>query len=390
MWGWLWRAPGVPLLRFRGVQVVGHPTMVIPIVVYSSVLGSTRFLGRYPDLPGAAITAMTIVSVFMGILSVLLHEFGHTFRARREGLRADKITLWGLGGVSWNSGAHSPGAAFRVTAAGPMVSVVLAVLFGAFSWFAWRAGLPHAVLGVALLLAEVNAAMLAFNLLPMVPMDGGRIVHSALWRLRGLGFATRWACRIGIAVASTVIVLGAAAPFLGIFSSVAGTAGLAIMVNGGIMLWMTLSYRSATQLRPRQSRELLVGDLVEEAGPREAPGVTIARFLENAAGSTRYGTAASAVVEDGRTMGVISRGLAGLVPVDQREKTAIADVMLRTEDAVVLQRETSVAEAFRMLQGASRRGVVLDRGRVTAIILTSDLADVLLQVKDAARGVDGR
>jgi hypothetical protein len=61
--------------------------------------------------------------------------------------------------------------------------------------------------------------------------------------------------------------------------------------------------------------------------------------------------------------------------------------MLRKEDAVVLQRETPVAVAFRALQAAPRRGVILDRGRVTAIILASDLADVLLRVQDAARGV---
>ena len=391
MWGWLWRASNVPLLRVRGVLVEAHPTVAIPIVLYAGVLGSTRYLGRYPDLSNTAITAMTIASLFLAPLSILLHEFGHTFQARREGLQADRITLWGLGGVSWSSGPRSPGAAFRVVAAGPLVSVLLALLFGAFGWLAGRVGLPAAVVGVAVLLAQFNAVMVAFNMLPMVPLDGGRILHSALWRRRGEAFATAWAARVGILVASTVIAFGAVAPFLGIFALVAGfNLGFSIMVQGVIMLWMTRSYASAAaQLPARRSRGAVVGDLVEAAAPSDAPsaGVSVARFLADATASRGYGTAASQVLEHGNAVGVISRGLAGQVPAHEREATAVADVMLRKQDAVVLKRETPVAEAFRALQAASRRGVVLDRGRVTAIILTSDLADVLLRMNDAARGV---
>ncbi|MDQ6777933.1 MAG: hypothetical protein M3071_17375 [Actinomycetota bacterium] len=358
-------------------------------MVYTSFLGSTRYLGRYPNLSGAEITAMTIATVFLAELSILLHEFGHTFQARREGLRADKITLWGLGGVSWNSGPASPGSALRLTAAGPLVSALLAVLLGGLGWLARRVGLPTSVVGIAVLLAQFNAVILVFNLLPMVPMDGGRLLHAALWRLRGLAFATAWASRVGIVLASAVIALGAILPFLAVsVPGVSANPGLSLMITGVIMLWMTLSYRSAARGRPTAPRELRLVDLVEAAPPPDVPGpnVTIARFLEGATGSAGYGTAASAVIDGGRTVGTISRGLAGLVPADQRERTAVAAVMLRKEDAVVLRRETPIAEAFRTLQAASGRGVLLDRGRVTTIILISDLADVLLQLKDAARG----
>ncbi|MDQ6607839.1 MAG: site-2 protease family protein [Actinomycetota bacterium] len=380
----------MPLLRVRGILVQAHWSASIPLVLYGGLLGSTRYLGRYPDLSSTAITAMTIASLPLGALSILLHEIGHSLQARREGLRADRITLWAMGGVSWNSGPRSPGAAFRLTAAGPLVSALLVVLFGAFGWLGRRAGLPGGVVGVAVLLAQVNAVMFAFNMLPMVPLDGGRILHSALWRLRGMASASAWAARVGIVVASTVIAFGAVAPFLGILPSLAGfTPGLGIMINGAIMLWMTLAYASAAEVRPRWSGEVIVGDLMETPARRDgpAPGVTIARFLEGGTGSPGYGTAASPVIHDGHIVGSISRGLAGQIPADQREATAVADVMLRKEDAVVLERQTPVAEAFRALQEASRRGVVLDRGQVTAIILTSDLADVLLRVQDAARGV---
>jgi Zn-dependent protease len=387
----------VPLFRFRGILIEAHWSSVIPLVGYSGLLGTTRYLGRYPDLSGTTITAMTIVSVLMVPVSILLHELGHTFQARREGLWAARITLWGLGGVSWSSDVRSPGASFRVAAAGPLVSAFLTVLFGALGWLARRAGFPTSVVGVVVLVAQFNAVMLAFNLILMVPLDGGRLLHAALWRVRGPRFAFEWASRVGVVIASAVLAFGAVAPFLNILPQNIGfngfSPGFTIMLDGLIMLWMTLTYRSAAQVRPRRSGDARVGDLVEAATPSEAPApeVSIARFLEGTSGSAGYGTAASTVLKNGRTVGVISRGLAGLVPEDRRAETAVADVMLHKEDAVVLQRETPVAVAFRALQAASGRGVILDRGRVTAIILASDLADVLLRVQDAARGVvDGR
>jgi Zn-dependent protease len=387
----------VPLFTFRGIQVQAHWSVAFPLVGYAGFLGSSRYLGRYPQLSTTTITAMTVVSLLLIPVSIILHEFGHSFQARREGLHADRITLWGLGGISWSSGPRSAGADFRMVAAGPSVTVVLVVLGAVLAWLAKGAGLPTAVTGVVILFWQFNAAMLAFNLLPMVPLDGGRLLNAGLWRLRGVAFARTWVCRLGVVIALTVIAVGAVAPFLITLNTPARfSPGLAIMFWGVIMLWETLAYASAVRVRPRRRQwsELLVGDLMEGAVPGDAPasGVTIARFLEDAASPPPgYGTAAFPVLEDGRAVGLISRGLAGRVPADQHEGTAIGDVMLRKEDAVVLRRETTIAEAFRLLQDASRQhGVILDRGRVTAIILKSDLAHVLLAAKDAARGVVDR
>jgi Zn-dependent protease len=393
MWGWLWRAPGLPLFLFRGIRVDAHPSVAFLIVAYSSLLGSTRFLGRYPEASGAAITAMIIASLLAAELSILLHEMGHTFQARREGLRADRITLWGLGGVSWNSGPRSAGAEFRLTIAGPSVSALLAVLCGGLGWLARRAALPPGVVGVAVLLSQFNAVAVAFNLFPVVPMDGGRILHSALWRVRGPRFAFTWVSRVGVLLASMVLLIGLTASFLGILPQMAGVnPGYSVFLEGLIMLAMTISYRSAMQVRPRGREELVVRDLVDGPCPGDvrSPDVTVAEFLDHAAPSGGYGTAASAVFHHGRMVGVITLGLATSVAVDERGRTTVAEVMLRKEDAVVLQPGTPVGEAFRRLQVASRRGVIMERGRVTAVIPASDLADVLLRVNDAARGVGVR
>ncbi len=373
----------MPLVRVRNISVEAHWSVAIAILTYSSWVGSSRFFGRYPDLSDATITVMTIVTVLLFEATIVLHELGHAFRARREGVEATKITLWALGGVAWIGSRRSPGVAFRVAAAGPLVTAFLAVLFTALGWLERRIGFPDPVVGVTVLLAQAEGIVLAFNLLPIFPLDGGQILHAALWRLRGFAFAWAWAIRTGVAVALLAFAFGALASPLGIL---APSRGLTVMLNGAVLMWWSTRHRPSAA--PRATTRLpVVADLLEASAVRADPAseTTVAQFLEDTPVSNGFGTSASTIRDRGRAVGIISRGLAGQVPPDQREATVLAEIMLRQEDAIVLKRETPIEEAFRTLQSGSRRGVVLDGRRVTAIILASDLADVLLQIKDAAR-----
>ena len=388
MWGFLWRRPGVPLFTFRGVQVEAHWSVVWPLIAYGSWLADTRFLGRYPSLSPTTLTAMILASLVLGELSILLHEFGHTFRSRREGLQADRITLWGLGGVSWSSGERSAGASFRIVLAGPLVSLVLALLFGALGWVGRRAGFPTGVVGVAVLMSQLNAVMLAFNLLPIVPLDGGQLLQATLWRLRGAAFGFRWATRTGLALAGAAVAFAVVGPFLGI-SPGGGGYSFSILIGTMVLFYMTTRYRSSHRPRAGGRRLMVVGDLLEATPDREPArhDLRVAEFLAGAAGAAGYGSAARPVVDHGKTVGAISHGLAALVPEGERDFKRVGEVMLRPEDAVALKRETPIRQAFDLLQADGGRGVITHRGRVTAIILASDLADVILRWQDRQRGV---
>ena len=110
-----------------------------------------------------------------------LHEFGHALQARREGIEIDGITLWLFGGVARFKGSfQSAGAEFRVAVAGPLVSLVLGVLF---VLIALIPSMPSEADGVAAWLGYIDLTLLVFNLIPAPPLDGGRVLHAALWRL---------------------------------------------------------------------------------------------------------------------------------------------------------------------------------------------------------------
>jgi Zn-dependent protease/CBS domain-containing protein len=156
--------------------------------------------------------------------TVVAHEMGHALVARRLGMEVDGIDLWALGGFTRTRGEPGgPGAELALAAAGPAVNVlvigvcVLAGLgFGSVGHFV-RVALSETGLhaGVALVLlswlALINAVLLAFNLLPALPLDGGRIARAIAWKATGDPLAATRACaRLG-QVLGGVLVFGGVA-----------------------------------------------------------------------------------------------------------------------------------------------------------------------------------
>ncbi|MGI9622108.1 MAG: site-2 protease family protein [Acidimicrobiales bacterium] len=165
-----------------GIPVGLNWGLLIIAVLYLMSL-ATGFLPN--AVPGATTTAYWLVAtggVAMFFASILAHELGHSLVAQREGIRVKAITLWLLGGVAEiEKEAGSPGAEFRIAAAGPAVSVVLAAAF-AGAGFALGSVFGSGLVATMLVwLGLVNGILAVFNLVPAAPLDGGRILTAALW-----------------------------------------------------------------------------------------------------------------------------------------------------------------------------------------------------------------
>lgn len=155
---------------------------------------------------GTAAWLMAAAAALLLCVSVVLHELGHALVARRYRLAVHSITLFALGGVAEIDGeSDSPVQELLVAVAGPVVSIVLALL-GALVW--WHS--PWIVLGLlALHLSLTNGMMAVFNLLPGYPMDGGRVLRAVLWFLTDEELpAARVASRAGRACGWLLILLG--------------------------------------------------------------------------------------------------------------------------------------------------------------------------------------
>lgn len=190
--------------------------LVLPLFAYliasqiPAYIGLFRSVGLHIDpaaLEGGARPYLVGLAAALGLfVSVLIHELGHALVARGYGVKTKEITLWFLGGVAqFDDLPKQRGAEAIVAIAGPLTSVLLAFL----SALAWplASGAP-VVLFVLSYLTITNAALAIFNLLPALPLDGGRVLRSLLALAMPRTKATRVAGNVGSVVAILLGVYG--------------------------------------------------------------------------------------------------------------------------------------------------------------------------------------
>ncbi len=151
-----------------------------------------------------------VVGFAMAILlfaSVLCHELGHSLVARSQGTKVNSITLFIFGGLATiDAEAETPGKAFQVAIAGPVVSLILFVLLTLTSQL-FAADHPMGVLSGSL--ARINLVLALFNLIPGLPLDGGQILKAVVWKATGNRFqGVRWAAKAGQTLGWAAVTLG--------------------------------------------------------------------------------------------------------------------------------------------------------------------------------------
>ncbi len=176
------------LFRAFGIQVYLHWTWFI--LFY--------FLVQRPhDYSSPAWQVAEVLSIFA---IVVVHEFGHALACRSVGGRSEHIVLWPLGGVAYVQPPHRPGAVLWSIVAGPLVNVVLIPVTYAVMMLSARTGNLDVML-FAEWLFIFNIVILVFNMLPIYPLDGGKVVQSLLWFVLGFGRSLRIATAMGLVLA---------------------------------------------------------------------------------------------------------------------------------------------------------------------------------------------
>ncbi|NNJ71081.1 MAG: site-2 protease family protein [Kiritimatiellales bacterium] len=167
----------------------------IPIRVHFLLLIALPFIMTFFSTPSVPLRLLGAIGLFA---SVALHEIGHSVVAQAKGSYIQEIVLYPFGGAAKISNIPKrPIDEILVALAGPAVSLLLGIL-GVTAGFRMLAAMPEAThYPLVLELGAINVALFVFNLLPVFPMDGGRVLRALLASKKSRVEATRIAATIG-------------------------------------------------------------------------------------------------------------------------------------------------------------------------------------------------
>jgi len=368
------RADGVRAGSVAGVPILVAPSWFLIAAVITILFAPA--IGN--ELPGVGNWRYGVSFAFAVLLyaSVLVHELGHTLTARAFGLPVRRITLHLLGGLSEiEQEPDSASKEFLVAAAGPVVSLGLA---GA--GYVSLQGLTPSTVAYVLLLEVTGANLLVglFNLLPGLPLDGGRILRAAVWGITGRpSSGTVVAAWVGRLVA--VAVIGAPLFFAwrsGYEPSFVGLVWSALIAS---FIWSGAN----AALRASKVRERLPL-LTAQSLVRRAHAVRHDVPLAEALRQLAEVSAGALIVADGegRPMGVVSEAAVVATPAARRPWVPVGDVSRRIEPGTTLPASLEGEALLRAIQEhpATEYLVVDADGRVTGVLTTADVQRVFAGV----------
>jgi Zn-dependent protease len=259
------------LFRLLGITFQIDLTWML-VFAFMAFSLAAQFSKEHPDWSVTHYWIVGIVTCLLFFVAIIFHELAHCLVARVAGLPIQSITLFILGGVSHiGKEAQRPGIEFLVSAAGPLASAGISVLFAVLH-MATRSSL-ETVAAVAEWLAEINLVLVLFNLIPAFPLDGGRMLRSALWGMTGdFSKATRVASGVG-RTTSVLFFLG------GVLFVIAGQFTYGLWT--GLIGWFLWAASRQNQ-RQADLRDSLTGltasDLMVSNCPRIQTGTSLARL----------------------------------------------------------------------------------------------------------------
>jgi len=354
--------------RVAGIELGAHWSLLLVAALSVWSLADGVFPETNPGLSDGSYLAMAIVATVLFFASIVLHELGHAIQAQREGVGIDGITLWVFGGVASLKGeSPSAGAEFRIAIAGPIVSLAIGfVCLGA----ALALPLPDAVDAVAFWLGQINLYLLVFNLIPALPLDGGRVLRAYLWaRRKDFTSATRTAGSLGRFFGQVMIGIGLALViFVGSFS------GVWLAFLG----WFLLAAAEA-ELESGSARAALAGLTVRHAMIRDpvtvGPDTSVQELIDDVFFPTRH--TAFPVLGEGRVAGIVSFRQALELPRTAWPTVPVRELMIPGNEACI-DPDTPLAEALpRLTTGELRRVLACRDGRLEGLLSLTDVARLM-------------
>jgi Zn-dependent protease/CBS domain-containing protein len=362
----------IPLFKLFGFKVNVDASWLILAVLVTWSLAKGLFPYYFTGFSNSTYWWMGIAGAVGLFMSIIFHEFCHSLVARQFGLQMKGITLFIFGGVAeMESEPKSAKAEFLMAIAGPLSSILLGGFFYLVHIAAISAGWSSPVNGVLLYLMIINLILAGFNLLPAFPLDGGRVLRSILWSVKGnLRWATRIASGLGSAIGVFMIIFG-------VLSFIAGS-----FIGGVWYFLIGLFIRQASRMSYSQlvMRNALAGEQIQRFMKTDPVTVSSSLPVDQLVSDYFYKFHYKMFpVSDGN-------GLKGCVTSKQVKELAreewnrhtVKDVLIPCSEENAVSSQTDALQALSLMnRTGNSRLMVVDNNRLLGVVTLKDMLKFL-------------
>ena len=357
-----------------GIPFFINPSWFFVLGLVTWSYGSS--LTQFPQLTGIMPWLLGLVAALLLFSSVLAHELGHSFVAISQGIPVKSITLFIFGGLATlEKESETPLQAFLVAIAGPLVSILL---FGILSFLVATVPLSLPLKAVVSLVAYINLVLAVFNMIPGLPLDGGNVLKSIVWKItgnpnKGVIFAGRVGQVIGwIAIALGILSILGISQVGSIWTLLIGTF---LLQNAGF------AAQSATvqdKLNQYTARDAVIAD-----SPVVEQNLSLREFVNNyVIGKERWKK--FLVVDQARqSIGAVTTEDLKQIPTSQWNEVYLNELAKPVPEADKIAADTSLLEAAKLFETKSARELVVIEDVATVLGLLEKASIVSLMTQEA-------
>ncbi|QLE52397.1 site-2 protease family protein [Nostoc sp. C057] len=354
-----------------GIPFYIHPSwfLVLGLVTWSY---SSGLAAQFPQLSAGFALLLGLMTALMLFASVVAHELGHSFVAIRQGIDVKSITLFIFGGLaSLEKESKTPGEAFWVAIAGPLVSFLLCGIVTVIGITTTASGPLAAILGV---LASVNLALALFNLIPGLPLDGGNILKAIVWKVTGNPYkGVTFASRVG-QIFGWVAILSGVLPLI-----LFGSAGN----FWNLLVGFFLLQNAGNSAQFARVQEKLTGLTAEDAVTHDSPivsgNLSLREFADERVISGQNWHRFLVTDDDGQLVGAIAVDNLRNVPTALWSETQVKEVMRPITESTTVQSDQPLLEVIQLLeeQKLSVLPVIRENGVLVGILEKAAIIQLL-------------
>ncbi len=344
--------------KVSGIPVKLHITLLIIIGFIAWSIGTNVFelaellrvdpTGISPGFQSYLIGIIMAIGLFV---SVFIHEMAHSFMARGMGVEIKEISLWLFGGVANMSEIpREPNLEIKLSIVGPLTSLVIGSICYSLGMFS-----PPVISFVLVYLGVINIILAAFNMIPALPMDGGRILRAVFAKRESYVSATKKAASVGKVFAILIGIFG-------------------IFYNFFLILIAFFIYMGASQ----EAQSIMVQEVLQRIKAKRimskgvetvTPNMSLQEFIDQALEVQHTGYP---VVENGEIMGIITLSDAKKIDKSRLSEATVGDVM--EKDVIYFSPEDDLNTLWqKMVENDIGRFPIVSNGELVGMITRSDI-----------------